>query len=284
MIAKTIALAGVNGHVGKGFAKEFLNQGFDLRILTRIESLESATIQELRAAGASVHVISYDDEASIVKALQGADVLVSTVSPAALSSAQLPLVRAAKVAGIQLFFPSEYGGVYEDESDSSPMAQARKSVLDAAQDVGLPFAVLSNGAFPDYCFTPPFGYNFAEKKVTVWGDGNAKATWTTIHSVAEWIANVLKTTPIEQLQNRQFHIEGNNITANEIIKLWEQKHGAKLHVEYRPLKELEDRIDAEKFDILAYVVHKLSSGAVEVGGEHNGLYADWKPESLATIL
>jgi hypothetical protein len=31
----------------------------------------------------------------------------------------------------------------------------------------------------------PLGYNFAEKKAIIWGGGNAKSSWTTVHSVAE---------------------------------------------------------------------------------------------------
>jgi hypothetical protein len=42
MAAKTVALAGANGFVGKAFAKEFLNHGIDLRILTRAESVRPA--------------------------------------------------------------------------------------------------------------------------------------------------------------------------------------------------------------------------------------------------
>ncbi|KAG8729329.1 hypothetical protein FRC11_009022, partial [Ceratobasidium sp. 423] len=224
MAAKTVALAGANGFVGKAFAKEFLNQGIDLRILTRPDSINSAPLQEFKSKGASLHAISYDDEASIVNALQGVDVLVSTVAGAALVSAQVPLIKAAKAAGVKLFFPSEYGSVFEDTSNPSPVIQAKKTVLKAAQEAGLPYAALSNGGFPEYCFIPPLGYNFADKKVTVWGDGNVKSTWTTVHSVADWVANVLKTVPISQLENKHLRIQGNVASANEVIKLWEGKH------------------------------------------------------------
>ncbi|CAE6406069.1 unnamed protein product [Rhizoctonia solani] len=193
--------------VCKTFAKEFSNQGFNLRILTRIDSVGSAAIQEFKTSGA--------------------DVLVSTVSGAALALAQIPLIRAAKLAGIKLFFPSEYGGVYKDEPNTS-LVQAKKSVLEAAQDVCLPFAVRSNGAFPEYCFTPPFGYDFAERKVTVEetvmprppGQQSVLLQTMTIR----WLANVLKTIPIEQLQNEHFRIQGNVSIANKIMELWERKH------------------------------------------------------------
>ncbi|CUA78285.1 hypothetical protein RSOLAG22IIIB_13039 [Rhizoctonia solani] len=284
MAAKTVALAGANGYVGKAFAKELLAQGLDTRILTRAESINSAPLQEFKSKGASLHAISYEDESSIVKALQGVDVLVSTVAGAALVSAQVPLIKAAKAASVKLFFPSEYGSVFEDTSNPSPVIQAKKTVIKTAQDVGLPYAALSNGGFPEYCFIPPLGYNFAQKKVTVWGDGNAKSTWTTVHSVADWLANVLKIVPISQLENKHLRIQGNVASANEVIKLWETKHNDKLNVENHPVKELDDRVSASGEDFLAVLLQEWSSGRGEIGGKDNGLYAGWKPDSIESIL
>ncbi|CAE6470615.1 unnamed protein product [Rhizoctonia solani] len=284
MSAKTVALAGANGFVGKAFATEFLKQGLELRILTRAESINSAPLQEFKSKGASLHAISYDDESSIAKVLQGVDVLISTIAGSALVSAQLPLIKAAKAAGVKLFFPSEYGSTFEGSANPSPVIQSKKKVIKAAQDAGLPFAALSNGGFPEYCFIPPLGYNFAEKKVTVWGDGNAKSTWTTVHSVAEWLANVLKTVPISQLENKHLLIQGNVATANEVIKLWEQKHNAKLEVDYHSTKELDDRVNANAEDFLAILLQEWSSGRGELGAKDNGLYPDWKPDTIESIL
>ncbi|KDN46571.1 hypothetical protein RSAG8_04224, partial [Rhizoctonia solani AG-8 WAC10335] len=284
MAAKTVALAGANGFVGKAFAKELLAQGIDTRILTRPESINSAPLQEFKSKGASLHAVSYDDESSIVKALQGVDVLISTVAGAALVSAQVPLIKAAKAAGVKLFFPSEYGSIFEAASNPSPVIQSKKTVIKTAQEVGLPFAALSNGGFPEYCFIPPLGYNFAEKKVTIWGDGNAKSTWTTVHSVADWVANVLKTVPISELENKHLRIQGNAATANEVVKLWEKKHNDKLNVEYHPLKELDDRVNASAEDFLAILLQEWASGRGEIGGKDNELYPGWKPDSLESIL
>jgi uncharacterized protein YbjT (DUF2867 family) len=73
--------------------------------------IESASLQDFKSKGASLHAISYEDEDSLVKALQGVDVLVSTVGGSALLSAQIPLIKAAKAVGVKLFFPSGYGSV-----------------------------------------------------------------------------------------------------------------------------------------------------------------------------
>ncbi|KAB5593373.1 Isoflavone reductase-like protein [Ceratobasidium theobromae] len=292
MSAKVVALAGANGFVGKAFANAFLGvNAFQLRILTRASSVDSEPLQEYKSRGASLYPVSYEDEASITKALEGVDVLVSAVAGSALVSAQVPLVKAAKAAGVKTFFPSEYGSIntrpsqlFEDESNPSPVIQGKKTVIKAAKEAGLPITGLSTGGFPEYCFIPPFGYAFAEKKVTVWGDGNAKSTWTTVRSVADWLANVLKTVPVEQFQNKHLRIQGNAASVNEVVKLWEQKHNAKLEVEYRPLKELDDRVKADVNDLLAVLLQEWSSGRGEIGGKDNGLYPGWKPEPIESVL
>ncbi|QRV73104.1 NmrA-like family domain-containing protein 1 [Ceratobasidium sp. AG-Ba] len=285
MAAKIIAIAGASGYVGKAFTSALLDApAFDVRILTRESSLESAPLQDFKKRGASLHAISYEDEASIVKALQGVDVLVATVAGNALVSAQIPLIKAAKSAGVKLFVPSEYGGAFENDEHPSPVIQGKKTVLKAAKEAGLPVAVVSNGGFPEYCFIPPLGYAFADKKVTVWGDGNHKVTWTTVRSVADWVANVLKTVPLEQLKDKHLNIQGDSASPNEIVKLWEQKHNDKLTVDYRPFKELEDRIKADKNDFLAAILDEWHSGRGELKPLSNDLYPGWKPETVESVL
>ena len=284
MSAKVVALAGANGYVGKAFANAFLDlNAFQLRILTRASSLGSTVLQDFERRGASLHAISYEDEDNIIKALQGVDVLVSAVAGDAILSAQVPLIKAAKSAGVHLFFPSAYGSDFEDDNPS-PVFQAKKQVLKIAKEQGLPTAVLNTGGFPEYCLIPPFGFSFAEKKVTIWGDGNARASWTTISSIASWLVNVLKATPVQQLQNKELNITGDVATFNDIVKLWERKHSDKLQVDYRPLKEIEDRITANPDDFLAILIKGWASGRVEIGTKDNGLYPGWKPDPIESIL
>ncbi|KAH7343354.1 hypothetical protein B0J17DRAFT_713536 [Rhizoctonia solani] len=283
MSAKVVALAGANGYVGKAFVDAFLSLNtFQVRLLVRTQSIETAPYQEYKKRGALLYAISYDDEASLVKALDGADVLISAVAAEGLISAQIPLVKAAKKAGIKVFFPSEYGG--EFPATQSPVLQAKKVVVQAARDHGLPVATLNNGPFPEYIFIPPLGFSFADKKVTIWGEGNTKITWTTVHSVADWLANVLKSVPISQLQGKELLIQGSVHTLNEVVKLWEQKHSDKLQVEYHPLKEVEDRIAADPNDFLAILLHGFDAGYANFNRNDNALHPDWKPDTVEGVL
>lgn len=285
MTAKVVAIVGASGYVGKFFTDELLQvNAFEIRILTRSSSVESAPFEEFKKRGASLHVISYDDISSITRAFEGVDVVIATVAGSALASAQLPLIKAAKAAGVKTYFPSEYGGAFENENHPSAVIRAKKTVLKAAKETGLPVTIVSNGGFPEYCLIPPLGYAFAEKKVTIWGDGNSKITWTTARSVAQWVANVLKTTPIEWLQNKYLNIQGSSFSPNDIVKLWEDKHNDKLEVDYRPLKEVQDRAQADENDFLAAILEEWHSGRGELKPLSNDLYPGWKPETVESIL
>jgi hypothetical protein len=41
-----------------------------------------------------------------------------------------------------------------EDSNPSPILQAKKTVLKAAKDIGLPFTILNTGGFPEYDFIP----------------------------------------------------------------------------------------------------------------------------------
>ncbi|KEP48729.1 isoflavone reductase-like protein [Rhizoctonia solani 123E] len=282
MSAKVVALAGANGYVGKAFANAFLDlNAFQVRLLVRAESIDTEVYQEYKKRGATLHAISYDDDDGLVEALDGTDVLVSAVGAAGLVSAQIPLVKASKRAGVKVFFPSEYGGKFPDTP--SPLS-AKSDVVKAAREQGLPVATLSNGGFPEYMIIPPLGFSLAEKKVTIWGEGNTKVTWTTVRSVADWLANVLASVPTSELQDKELLIQGNVYTLNELTKLWEQKHNDKLQVEHRPLKEIEDRLAANPKDFMAILTHALDAGYIHFDRNDNALYPGWKPDTVESIL
>ncbi|CAE7226643.1 unnamed protein product [Rhizoctonia solani] len=280
MSAKVVALAGANGYVGKAFANAFLDlNSFQLRLLVRAESIETAAYQEYKQRGASLYAVSYDDEDGLVKALDGVDVLVSAVGSAGVVSAQVPLAKAAKRAGVQVFFPSEYGGKFPDTVPSP-----KKVVVKTAREIGLPVTTLSIGGFPEYMLIPQMGFSLADKKATIWGEGNTKVTWTTVRSVADWLANVLASVPILQLQDKELLIQGNVYTLNELVELWEQKHHDKLQVERRPLKEIQDRIGANPKDFFAILINALDAGYIHFDRNDNALYPGWRPDTVESIL
>ncbi|KAG9081106.1 hypothetical protein FRC07_014641 [Ceratobasidium sp. 392] len=250
MTTKSVAIAGASGLVGRRIVDNLLNVGgFEIRILVR----GSSNLEDFEKRGTSMRTISYDDQSSIVKALAGVDVLVSAVAGSALESAQVALIQAAKEAGVKLFVPSEFGVYFADDSNPSPTVRAKKAVLRKAKEVGLPVAEIHSGGFPEVCFVP-------------------------------WVAYVLKHVPIKDLQDKRLNIQGDAVSANEIVALWEKKHDDKLEVEYHPVEELEARFNGNPDDVWAALAREWATGRGLLGRLDNGLYADWKPESVESTL
>ena len=70
--------------------------------------------------------VDYSNEGSIQHALTGVDVVISTISGAAVDI-QVKIAAAAKNAGIKLFVPSEFGGITDGETEGVWGAKRRCS-------------------------------------------------------------------------------------------------------------------------------------------------------------
>lgn len=58
----------------------------------------------------------------------------------------------------------------------------------------------------------------------------------------------------------------------------------KLQVEYRPMKEIEDRIAADPNDFFAFLILGFDAGHANFDRNDNGLYPDWKPDTIESVL
>ena len=70
----------------------------------------------------------------------------------AITEAQVPLAEAAKQAGVKLFLPSEYGE--KTDTLEGGILLPKKLFQDKLRALGLPFALIYNGPFPDFVLTP----------------------------------------------------------------------------------------------------------------------------------
>lgn len=79
-----------------------------MTVLGRPESVSGPQYAKLRTHGVAVVGVDLSDsQDTLVKILQNVDILVASLPVAALRE-QIPLARAAKLAGIKRFVPSAY--------------------------------------------------------------------------------------------------------------------------------------------------------------------------------
>ena len=95
--------------------------------------------------------VDYSKDDSIKQALAGVHVVISTIQPQAID-VQSKIAAAAKEVGVQVFCPSEFGGISENETEGIFAAKAAMQVKLKA--MGLPYAAFYNGPFSDMAWIP----------------------------------------------------------------------------------------------------------------------------------
>ncbi len=95
--------------------------------------------------------VDYSKDDSIKQALAGTHVVISTIQPQALD-AQTKIAAAAKEVGVQLFCPSEFGGISENETEG--LFAAKAAMQEKLKAMGMPYAAFYTGPFSDMAWIP----------------------------------------------------------------------------------------------------------------------------------
>ncbi|KAA1475518.1 NAD-P-binding protein [Dentipellis sp. KUC8613] len=287
---KSFAIAGI-GSVGAPLAEELLKQRGagkvrEVVLLTRSlsQSSNNKTLERLASHGARIAEVDYASEESIIAALHGVTVVISTVSHMQLH-VQPTLATAAKKAGVRLFVPSEYG----DPTDvaETGVLKVKRDFHATLRELDLPYLLTFTGPLTDFILVPYFHIDFENGTATVGGDGNAANSFTYIPDLARFLAYVLTHLTPDQLYWKTLRIEGDRISFNEIFKQYTAKTGKKIAVSYQSLPELQAALKANPYDVASYLSSEWAQGGGLVGKSEelsNGLYPDWNPKKVIDVI
>ncbi|KAA1474802.1 NAD-P-binding protein [Dentipellis sp. KUC8613] len=283
----TFALAGV-GNIGSFIANDFLarkaaGQVKRVVILTR-SSTDDEKNKKFERKGAEVITIDYSSKASLISALSGIEVVISTINLGALDS-QFALIDAAKDAGVKLFVPSEFGTPTDDimNGPRSPKRKAKEQL----KKLDLPYVLVYTGAFSDTIFSAKIGLDPASGKVTVGGDGSATVSFTSRPDIARYAGYVLTGFSAQKLEWRKFQIEGDRLSFNEVFEKYSAKTGNKVEVSYRSIAELEEAVEKNPGDVKSRLLLIFAHGDGIVGKKEdvtNGEFPGWHPKTVLDIL
>ncbi len=128
--------------------------------------------------------ISYDDEAGLVAALPGQDVLVITLSVTAAPGTHDKQVRAAAAAGVRFVMPNNYGNGLAGEKLHADMGYGHVLPQTAlVSELGMQVIVLSCGFWYEWslgCGEPCYGIDLVHRTAVLYDDGEVKiltSTW-----------------------------------------------------------------------------------------------------------
>ncbi|KAJ5140840.1 isoflavone reductase family protein [Penicillium atrosanguineum] len=283
MVFTKVIIAGSTGYIADPAIQAILastDPVFDVTILTRAESRKSTN-----APGAKLVPIDYYDHQALVRAVSGADAILSFISGAQAKAVDRLLLKAAQEAGVRRIFPSEYtldilhpkaipafteGGNWPEET--SPVVTARK-FMDLANEGGpTSFTTIIPAAFMDGWLAGEFGsIDLKNRKVTAVDSGDHYFSGCTLPYLAAAIVAVLKMDE-EKTKNKRIPITELRVTMNQIADTFEEVTGDKFERGLVISKELFDQRDTNlkagnAFVALFTMVHMLAfngSGAADM--------------------
>lgn len=270
---QTFAVAGAAG-VGKPIIENLVLLNKRVIVLSRNASTT--------VAGATTHEVDYESVESLVAALKGVDVVVTTIGAGA-SSAQVNLAKAAKKAGVKLFLPTEFGNPTAGRTgeDSHPIIIGKAKFQDFLKEIDLPFVLVYTGGFSDLFF--PVFLDFKSQKLTIVGKGDTPISWTSRHDIGYYVAHALVDTPDAKLEWSTLQLQGDLKSFNEIVAIWERLNpGSKIDITHTSIEDATRAIATG--DFFSWILLAWEKGLSNYTPVDSKRWPEYKPQTVEDIL
>lgn len=196
---------------------ELLKSGYDVTVLTRDTERLSKVFPTAR-----IVAVNYDSDASLTKALQDQDAVVSTVAMSAISN-QPRLIDAAIAAGVRYFIPAEYTVNSRDATaQAQPMMASVVAIQQylATKEDQINWFVINCGALLEFILDHPILLDFDKHTGRLWDHGEGAISLSDIPLLARAVAAVLRQP--DKVVDHRVKVHGGTITQNAALALAKQ--------------------------------------------------------------
>lgn len=189
---RNVAFAGATGQLGSVIVQELLKSG--KHTVTAIVRSDS---KSQPPEGVQVAKVDYANESTIVEALKGQDALIIIMNTSAPPDTSAKLVEAAAKAGVRWLLPDEWGGSgvnLEWERDVF-LGPPKQAIRESIEKLGVgSWTGISGGFWYEFSlstYKEMYGFDFQNKEVTFFDDGNARINTSTWEHEARAVTNLL---------------------------------------------------------------------------------------------
>jgi uncharacterized protein YbjT (DUF2867 family) len=292
-MTKTVLLAGATGMLGGRIAHYLLEESdARLRILNRASNDAKKTAAVSKMLDRGVEVVEGDlaDSASLDRATQGVDVIISAVQggPDVIIHGQVALAEAGKRNGVSRILPSDFSlDLFKATPGEHMMFDIRRSADEKIAALGLEQVNVLQGAFMDM-FRPGAGTISNDGVVNYWGDGTALIDVTTVDDTARMTARVALD---PQVPAGKFAFSGDRISILDAVAIVEKQTGQKYkrnalgtegQLRVALVEAQADKSNPFKAVMFAYQLYMLT-GQTALTDLQNERYTDTKLESFASF-
>ncbi len=245
---KTLVV-GATGLLGHDICRRLTEAGRPVRALVRRTS-DQARRAELERLGVELVEGDLKDHASLARACTGVQSVVSTASStfsrqpgdsieSVDRSGQLALVDAARTAGVEHVV---YISFRENPTVQYPLTAAKRDVEHALKASGMDYTIIQASYFMEIWLTPALGFDVANGKVRLYGDGRRPISWISYRDVARAAAGA---TTGPGVRNMVVELGGPQaLSLREVVRLFEASGAGEIATESVPESALEAQMDA----------------------------------------
>lgn len=237
-----VLVVGATGFLGMEICRQLIEKNKKVRGLIRATS-DAAKVQALEKMGVETVAGDIKDGSSLSNACNGAGAVISTVSSTLSrqegdsiesvdNKGQKNVVDAAAAANVKRVVYISFNKMpYE-----CPLQTAKRNVEKHITESGVPFTILQPTFFMEVWLGPHLGFDYANAKATIYGEGKNKITWISIKDVAAFAVNALDN---EALINKTIELGGpQQLSPLEVISIFEERGGTKFQVTHVPEEAL----------------------------------------------
>ncbi len=291
-MTQTVLLAGATGMLGSQIARHLLDQpDARIRLLVRggDAARKRASLDPLLTRGAEIIEGDLADRASLDRATQGVDVIVSAVQggPDVIIDGQVALAEAGRRNGVRRILPSDYAlDLFHATPGEHMMFDLRRTADEKIAATGIEHVHVLQGAFMAM-FGPGMGtFDYDAGTVTFWGDGTQPIDVTSVEDTARMVARVALDRTV---QSGKFAFAGDKVSilgAADVIEAQtgrrfdRRSNGPEAGLRVAMAEAAKDVSNPFKAVMLAYQLYMLT-GQTALSDLQNHRYPDVQLESFA---
>jgi uncharacterized protein YbjT (DUF2867 family) len=264
----TVLVVGATGVLGMEVCRQLAAAGKKVKGLLRTSS-QKKKINGLHELGVETVTGDMKDPQSLYQAFQNVDAIISTATSTISHQAgdtietvdlagQLNVAEAASAAGVQhVVFIS-----FPPMTPEFPLQSAKRAVEHRLKSKNFTYTILQPTYFMEIWLGPVLGFDCADAKAVIYGEGKNKISWIAIKDVASFAVASIEN---PAAQNAIIQLGGpDDLSVLDAVEIFEQESGRTFELQNVPDEALRAQMAAAP-DSLGKTFSGLMIGLNEVG-------------------
>jgi NADH dehydrogenase len=240
---------GATGMVGSEICRLLADAGKPVRAMVR-ETSDQVKTNKLKKSGVQVVQGNLRNSVTLNSALKGVTTVITTVSSMPFSyvpgendvrnidlEGMKNLIDAARKAGVQHFIYTSFSGQMDLDF---PLRNAKRAVEQHLQKSGMVYTILRPSYFMEVWLTAATGFDTANAKVQLFGDGTNPVSYISYLDVAKFAVESLEN---PAARNATLELGGpEKLSQLDAVKIFENTGSKKFDIQFIPKEALESQV------------------------------------------